>query len=60
LTLRIELGAFLGWLDLNLVAALQRVLIPPMGRRPPIPRIAFVPMRHARAVRHRISVHDPV
>jgi hypothetical protein len=57
---RVALGAFLGWLDLNLLAALQRALLHPIGGQLPVPRIEFVPAHRIQSVSHRVQlVHDP-
>ncbi|WP_353827318.1 hypothetical protein [Agromyces sp. SYSU T0242] len=54
-------GQFLGWLDLNLIAALQRVLIRRVDGEWPMPRVSFVPIGMLRSVRHRVHlVYDPV
>lgn len=53
-------GQFLGWLDLNLIAALQRVLVHRISGEWPMPRVAFVPIGMLRSVRHRVTVSDPV
>ncbi|KRE24908.1 hypothetical protein ASG80_22580 [Agromyces sp. Soil535] len=54
-------GQFLGWLDLNLIATLQRVLIHPINGEWPMPRVAFVSIGMLRSVRHRVHlVYDPV
>jgi hypothetical protein len=59
-TARVGLGAFIGWLDLNLVAALQRVLIRPVSGQLPMPRVEFVPVRRVQSVSHRVHlVYDP-
>jgi hypothetical protein len=53
-------GQFLGWLDLNLIAALQRVLVHRINGEWPMPRVASVPIGMLRSVRHSVSVLDPV
>lgn len=53
-------GQFLGWVDLNLIAALQRVLVHSVNGERPMPRVDFVPIGKLRSVRHRVSVLDPV
>ncbi len=59
--LRVGPGQFLGWLDVNLIAALQRVLIRPVGGELPMPIVEFVPFRMLRSVSHRVHlVYDPV
>jgi len=54
------LGQFLGWVDLNLIAALQRVVVHRSNGEWPMLRVAFVPIGMLRSVRHRVSVLDPV
>lgn len=57
---RVGLGTFLGWLDLNLVAALQRVLLHPVGGQSSMQKVEFVPVRQVQAVSHRLHlVYDP-
>lgn len=57
---RVGLSAFLGWMDLNLLAALQRVLLRPVTKESSMPRIAFVPLTRLDSVRHRIHfARDP-
>jgi hypothetical protein len=46
------LGAFIGWADLNLIAALQRVLL---ARNAP----RWTPLREAASVTHRVGLLDP-
>lgn len=53
-------GQFLGWVDVNLIAALQRVLVHRINGEWPMPRVAFVPIGMLRSVRHRVHVFDPV
>ena len=53
---RVGLGAFLGWLDLNLAAALQRVMLRPINGQLPLPRVEFVPMRLVQSVSHRVHL----
>ena len=55
-TARLGLGEFLGWLDLNLIAALHRVMVRPFNGS----RFEFVPVRLIPTVRHRIHVVDPL
>lgn len=52
---RIPLGAFLGWVDLNLMAAISSSVL-----RPWLPRAAYpwVPVGGARRVRHRMRFTD--
>lgn len=51
---KVTLGAFLGWLDLNLVAALQRSLLLLLFQRP---TIEFQPWRKVRTD-HRMRMND--
>ena len=56
----VGLGTFLGWLNLNLTAALQRMVILPLGRKAPIRRAEFVPIRLMESVKNRVHiVRDP-
>ena len=52
---RISLGNLLGWLDLNLIAAIERTVLRPFVRAP----MAWTPARDLPNVRHRIRVVDP-
>ena len=54
-TVRLGLGEFLGWLDLNLIAALHRAMVRPFNGS----RVEFVPARLIQTVTHRIRVVDP-
>ena len=54
-TVRLGLGEFLGWLDLNLIAALHRAMVRPFNWS----RVEFVPARLIQTVTHRIHVVDP-
>ncbi|ANJ28384.1 hypothetical protein ATC03_18450 [Agromyces aureus] len=57
---RVGLGNFLGWLDLNLTAALQRALGLPTRTTGTLRKEEFVPMRLMQMVTHRIHiVRDP-
>ncbi|GAA1822512.1 hypothetical protein [Agromyces salentinus] len=57
---RVGLGTFLGWLDLNLTAALQRALGLPVRGKGSKRSAEFVPMRLMQSVKHRIHiVRDP-
>jgi hypothetical protein len=59
-TARVCLAAFIGWLDLNLLAALQRVLRFPGSGELPMPRVEFVPLRRLQSVSHRVHLsRDP-
>lgn len=55
-TARLGLGEFLGWLDLNLIAALHRAMVRPFNGS----RVEFVPARLIQTVIHRIHVVDPI
>ena len=55
-TVRPGLGEFLGWLDLNLIAALHRAMVRPLNGS----RAEFVPARLIQTVTHRIHVVDPI
>ena len=58
LTLRrrdFRLGSWLGWLDVNLVAALQRGLLRPFFDSP----LAFTPWSRVSEVTHRIRLTHP-
>jgi hypothetical protein len=52
----VSIGAFLGWLDLNLIALLQRTLLRPLFRAT---RRPWVPVSEAHEVDHRIAFLDP-
>jgi hypothetical protein len=52
----VSLGQFLGWVDLNLVACLERTILRPLFRAP----LPWVPARSIAAVTHRVSWFDPV
>lgn len=49
------LGQLLGWLDLNLVALIQRSLLKPFVRVP----LAWTPVKDLTSVTHRIGLTDP-
>jgi hypothetical protein len=51
----VTFGRFLGWVDLNLVAALQRSILRPLFRRP----IRWTPVRAMPDVTHRVRWLDP-
>ncbi|WP_353827322.1 hypothetical protein [Agromyces sp. SYSU T0242] len=54
-------GQFLGWIDVNLIAALRRVFIHRVDGGWPMPRLAFVPIGMLQSVRHRVHlVYDSV
>lgn len=48
----VNLGQFLGWVDLNLVACLQRTVLRPLFRAP----IDWVPVRLMPGVTHRVDL----
>lgn len=52
---RITLGQFLGWIDINLVAGLERSLLRPLFRHP----LSWIRARDIAQVRHRIGKLDP-
>jgi hypothetical protein len=52
----ITFGRFLGWVDLNLIACLQRTILRPLVRTP----LAWVPARDMAEVTHRLRGIDPV
>jgi hypothetical protein len=51
---RVTLGEFLGWLDLNLVAALQRSLLVLLIQRP---TVEFQPLRNMAGTVHRVRMN---
>ena len=58
---RVSLGTFLRWLDLNLMAALQRMLVLPVSGQSSMRRIEFVSARQIQSVSHRVNlVYDPL
>lgn len=58
---RVGLGAFLGWLDLNLTVALQRILVLPVRGKDSMRRAEFVPLRLIESMKHRVHiVRDPL
>ncbi len=54
---KVSLGQFLGWLDLNLVAALQRSLLRLLLQRP---TVEFQPLRNMAGTTHRMRTSDPL
>jgi hypothetical protein len=52
----VSLGKFLGWLDLNLISAIQRSLARPFFDA----AIPWTPLSAAAGVTHRIRLIDPV
>lgn len=51
----ITFGQYLGWVDVNLIAALQRTVYRPLIRWP----LSYVPARDMHTVTHRIQASDP-
>jgi hypothetical protein len=51
----VSLGRFLGWVDLNLVAALSRTVLRPLFRNP----ARWVPVSDMPQVTHRVHPLDP-
>jgi len=49
-------GRYLGWVDLNLIAGLQRTILRPLVRAPS----NWVPAREMPQVTHRLRATDPV
>lgn len=56
----VRLGAVLGLLDLNLIAALQRVLVLQRSGDESTRYTKFIPMRSLPSVEHRIGLLDPL
>jgi len=52
----VTLGQFLGWLDSNLVAFLQKSVLRPFY---PTPTVDWIPARDISSVTHRIGATDP-
>jgi hypothetical protein len=52
----VSLGQFLGWVDLNLVACLERSILRPLFRAP----LPWVPARSMAEVTHRVTWLDPM
>lgn len=53
---RVRLGQLLGWIDLNLVAFIERTML-----RPLLPdRVPWTPARALPNISHRIGPHDPL
>jgi hypothetical protein len=50
----VRLGQFLGWIDLNLIACIQRTVIRPLVRWP----VDWVPASAMRQITHRLRVID--
>jgi len=55
LRVRITLGQFLGWIDINLLAGLERSVLRPLFRHP----LPWIRVRDIGRVRHRIGKLDP-
>jgi hypothetical protein len=53
---RVRLGQFLGWIDLNLVALIERTILRPMVPAP----FPWTPARALPNITHRIGPFDPV
>jgi hypothetical protein len=49
---RVPLGQFLGWIDNNLIAGLERSVLRPLFRHPPQP---WIRARDIEQVRHRVG-----
>jgi len=52
---RVNLGQFLGWVDLNLVASIERSILRPLIRAP----FAWTSTLEMSNVTHRIALTDP-
>ena len=50
----ISFAQYLGWVDLNVIASLQRGVLRPLTKR----RLPFVPPRQMASVTHRIKAAD--
>jgi hypothetical protein len=53
---RVGCGQLIGWVDINLAAALQRSLFRPLVREP----LAFARISEASEVTHRVLFVDPI
>ena len=51
----VTFGRYLGWVDLNLIACLQRTILRPLVREP----ADWVPAREMPQVTHRLRAVDP-
>ena len=51
----VRLRQFIGWLDLNLVAFIQRTVLRPLVRHP----LVWVPVADIKNVRHFVRLSDP-
>jgi hypothetical protein len=51
----VTFGRYLGWLDLNLIACVQRMILRPLVRAP----ADWVPARDMARVTHRLRAVDP-
>jgi hypothetical protein len=52
----VKYGQYLGWVDMNLIAFLQRGVFRPLVKWP----VSFVPPGEMQSVTHRISRNDPL
>jgi hypothetical protein len=52
----VDIGRFLGWLDLNLISAIQRTVAQPFYEAP----IPWIPLSAAPGLRHRIHTIDAI
>ena len=55
-TARVGPAALLGWLDVNPLAALQRILRRPLSGQLPMLRVEFVPLRRLQSMSHRVHL----
>jgi hypothetical protein len=51
----VKLGQYLGWVDLNLIACVQRLATPMLVRHP----VAWTPIEDISKVTHRLRATDP-
>jgi hypothetical protein len=51
-----SLGQYLGWVDLNLIALIERTVLRPVVREP----MSWTPRKEIRTVTHRIGIFDPL
>ena len=49
-------GQYLGWIDVNLIAFLQRTILRPITRSP----LSWVPVKQISEVSHRLRASDPL
>jgi hypothetical protein len=52
----VKFGQVIGWVDLNLIAALQRSILRPISPE----RVEFVGWSRLSAVTHRVGITDPL